>query len=206
MSSIAAGWVRINRSLLPLMSRWKSLNRSPRNAASSSCRPWIIVPIAPSSTRMRFLAAASSAVRFGEIGTDIRRPSSSSFLGAVRPDAEQVADREHEIGAVHGVEMEGVDAMLGELLHLAGGHRRRHKFACVGIVVESVEFLREPVRHRGAGAGHEVARLPEIMHRHDAGYDRNADAARADAVEVAEVEVVVEEDLGDGACRDSVHL
>ena len=40
---------------------------APRNAASSYCRPWIMVPMAPSSTRMRSRAAASRAVRFGEI-------------------------------------------------------------------------------------------------------------------------------------------
>ena len=74
------------------------------------------------------------------------------------------------------------------------------------IVVEAVEFFREPVRHRGAGAGHEVAGLLEIVHRHDAGHDRNIDAAGADAVEIAEVEVVIEEDLGDGAGGAGIDL
>src|SRR6202012_1858091 len=117
MSSIACFWVRINRSLLPRRSRWKSLKRSPRNAASSNCRPWIIVPMAPSSTRMRSRAAASRAIRLVETGTVI---GSRGFLGTLRTDAEQMADGEHEVRAVHGVEMEGIDAVLGELLHLAG--------------------------------------------------------------------------------------
>src|SRR5580765_7159158 len=117
MSSIAFGWVRINRSLLPRTSRWKSANRSPRNAASSYCRPWIMVPMAPSSTRMRSPAAASKAVRFGETGAVI---GSGSFLCAMGADAQQMADREHEVRAVHGVEVKGVDAVLGELLHLSG--------------------------------------------------------------------------------------
>src|SRR5690242_14794277 len=201
MSSIAFGCVRINRSLLPLTSRWKSLKRSLRKAASSNCRPWIIVPIAPSSTRMRSRAAARSAVRLGETFTDIRRFLSSSFLRAARANAEQMADREHEIGAVHGVEMEGVDAVLGELLHLAGRNGGGDQFPCLGVVIEPVEFLRQPVRHGGAGAGDEITRLLEIMHRHDAGHDRDIDSARADAVEVTEIEVVVEEDLGDGPRR-----
>src|ERR1700709_177504 len=141
MSSIACGCVRINRSLLPRRSRWKSLKRSPRNAASSYSSAWIMVPMAPSSTRIRSRASASSSVRFGETGTVI---GSSGFLRAARANAEQMADREYEIGAVHGVEMEGVDAVLGEFLHLAGGNRRGDQLAGVRIVVEPVELLREP--------------------------------------------------------------
>src|SRR5579859_1120336 len=206
MSSIALGWVRIRRSLLPRTSRWKSLKRSPRKAASSSARAWIMVPMAPSSTRMRSRAAAISAVRLGETDTDIRRPSLSSFLGAVRTDAEQVADREHEIGAVHGVEMEGVDAMLGELLHLAGRDGGGDQLPCLAVVVEAFEFFRKPARHGSTGAGDEIAGLLEIVHRHDAGHDRNGDAAPAHAVEVAEVKVVIEEDLRDRARRAGVDL
>src|SRR6266702_6473937 len=203
MSSIAFGWVRIRRSLLPLTSRWKSAKRAPRKAASSNCRAWIMVPMAPSSTRMRSRAAASRAVRLGEAETVI---GSGSFLCAVRTYAQHMADREHEVRAVHGVEMEGIDAMLGELLHLAGGDGGGHQLAGLGIVVEAVEFVGEPRRHGGAGAGHEVARLLEIVHRHDAGHDRNIEAAGAHAIEVAEVEVVIEEDLGDGAGRTGIDL
>src|SRR5882757_4489386 len=167
MCSIALGCVRINRSLLPLRSRWKSLNRSPRNAASSYSRPWIMVPMAPSSTRMRSRAAASRAVRFSETGTVI---GSGGFLRAIGANAQQMADGEHEVRAVHGVKMKGIDAVLGELLHLAGGHGGGHQLAGLGVVIEAFEFLREPVRHRGAGAGHEASRLLEIMHRHNAGH------------------------------------
>src|ERR1700736_6877246 len=161
MSSIALGWVRIRRSLLPLTSRWKSLKRSPRNAASSYCRPWIMVPMAPSSTRMRSRAAASRAVRFGDTGTFI---GSGSFLCALRADAQQMADREHEVRAVHGVEVKGIDAVLGEFLHLAGGNGGRHQLAGLGIVVEAFELVRQPRRHAGAGAGDEIAGLLEIVH------------------------------------------
>ena len=99
---------------------------------------------------------------------------SAAFCAPFGADAEQVADGEHEIGAVHGVEMEGVDAVLCQFLHLAGGDRRGHELAGLGIVVEALELRSEPVRHGGAGAGHEVAGLLEIVHGHDAGHDRNA--------------------------------
>src|ERR1700754_4662243 len=106
MSSIAFGCVRIRRSLLPRRSRWKSAKRAPRKAASSYCRPWIMVPMAPSSTRMRSRAAASSAERLGNGYSHV----SGGLLCALGTDAEQMADGEHEVGAVHGVEVEGVDA------------------------------------------------------------------------------------------------
>src|SRR5258708_33402024 len=178
MSSIAFGWVRINRSLLPRRSRWKSAKRSPRNAASSYCSPWIMVPMAPSSTRMRSRAAASRAVRLGETGTFI---GSGSFLCAPRADTEQMADGEHQLRAVHGVEVKGIDAVLGELLHLAGGNRGRHQLAGLGVVVEAFEFLRQPVRHAGAGALGEIRSLLEVLHRQNPRHDRNFDAAGADA-------------------------
>src|SRR4051794_30630146 len=203
MSSIAFGWVRIRRSLLPRRSRWKSLNRSPRKPASSYCSAWIMVPMAPSSTRMRSCASASRAVRFGETGVVI---GSGGFLRARGANAEQMADREYQVGAVHGVEVEGVDAVLGELLHLAGGAGSRHQLAGIRIVAEAVELFREPGRHRGAGAGDEVAGLFEIVHRHDAGHDRDGDAARAHPVEIAKIQVVVEEHLGDGAVGAGIDL
>src|SRR6185369_1954001 len=121
MSSIACGCVRISRSLLPRTSRWKSAKRVPRNAASSYCRPWIMVPMAPSSTKIRSRAAASRAVRFGEVEALI---GSGGFLCAIGANAQQMADRKHEVCAVHGVEVKGIDAVLGELLHLAGRDSR----------------------------------------------------------------------------------
>src|SRR6266404_4835413 len=103
-----------------------------------------MVPMAPSSTRMRSRAAASRAVRLGETGTFM---GSGGFLCATGSNPEQMADGEHEVRAVHGVEVKGVDAVLGEFLHLAGGDGCRHQLAGLGVVVEPFEFLREPVRH-----------------------------------------------------------
>src|SRR5271154_7189111 len=110
-----------------------------------------MVPMAPSSTRMRSRAAASRVVRMGETGTVME---SSGFLCALRANAEQMADGEHEVRAVHGVEVKGADAVLGELLPLAGRDGRRHQLAGLGVVVEAIDFIRQPRRHRGAGASH----------------------------------------------------
>src|ERR1700716_1118148 len=201
MSSIACGWVRIRRSLLPRKSRWKSLKRSPRNAASSYSSAWIMVPMAPSSTRMRSRAAASRAVRFGEAGEAI---GSVRLLYALGANAEQMADREHEVRAVHRIEMKGIDAVFGELLHLSRRDRCGHQLSGLGVIVEAVELLGEPIRNGGAGAGDKIARLLEIVHRHNAGHDRNRDAAGTNPVEIAKVELVIEEHLCDGAARAGI--
>src|SRR5436190_5181693 len=100
-----------------------------------------MVPMAPSSTRMRWRASALRAIRCGE---GVIGMGSGCFPRAVRPDAEQVADGEDEVGAVHGVEMEGVDAVLGELLHLAGDHGGGDQFPGLGVVIEALEFFRQP--------------------------------------------------------------
>src|SRR5687767_2036780 len=149
MSSIACACVRIRRSLLPRRSRWWSLNRSPRNAASSSCRSWIIVPIAPSSTRMRSRASARRVASVGDIFAVTGSSSySSSFsrclLRAGGAEAEQMRDGEDEVGTVHGVEVKVVDAVLVQLLHLTGRDGRRDQLARLGIVVEALELFRKP--------------------------------------------------------------
>src|SRR4051794_33899980 len=109
-----------------------------------------MVPMAPSSTRMRSRAAAIRAVRLSETGGII---GSGGFLCALGADTEQMADREHEVRAVHGVEVEGVDAVFCEFLHLAGHNGGGYQLPGVGVVVEALELIGEPVRHRSAGAG-----------------------------------------------------
>src|SRR5205814_6006825 len=51
-----------------------------------------------------------------------------------------------------------------------------------------------------------ISRLLEILHRQNPGHDRNVNAAGADAIEVAEVEIVIEEELRDGAGSTGVDL
>src|SRR3981189_164046 len=105
-----------------------------------------MVPMAPSSTRMRSRARASRAVRLEETGTLI---GSGSFLCAIGPDAQQMADGEHEIGAVHGVEMKGVDAVFCQFLHLARRDGSRHQLAGLGVVIQAFKLGSKPVRYGG---------------------------------------------------------
>ena len=113
----------------------------------------------------------------------------------------RMADRVDQVGAVHGVEVELGDAAVDQVDHLLGGDRGGDQLARGRIVIEPVEALGEPGRHRGAGARGEIGRRLEILHRQDARHDRDIDAARAHAVEIAEVEIVLEEELRDGAAR-----
>src|SRR5262249_41192114 len=111
------------------------------------------------------------------------------------PQAEQVTHRVDQVGAVHGVEVEIGDAAVDEIEHLLGSDRGGDELAGGGILVEAFETLGQPVRHRGAAARGERLGLLEVLHRQDARHDRNVNATCAHAIEVADVEVVLEEEL-----------
>ncbi len=115
-----------------------------------------------------------------------------------------MADGVDEIGAVHRVEMEIGDAAVDQIDHLLGGDRGGDQLARGGVVIEAVEALGEPGRHAGAGARGEIRRRLEILHRQNARHDRDIDAARTHAIEIAEIKVVLEEELRDGAARPGV--
>src|SRR5262249_793394 len=112
------------------------------------------------------------------------------------PQAAQVTHRGDQVAAVHGVGAEIGNARSGGTRHWAGGGGGR---GGGGILGGALEPLREPVGHGGAAARGKRLGLLEVLHRQDAGHDRHVDAACAHAVEVAEVEVVLEEELGDRA-------
>src|SRR6266478_4297562 len=67
MSRTFSGWLRMSRSLLPRTSRFQASKRAPRKPCSSRPRAWIMVPMAPSSTRMRSLASWHSLCSLADI-------------------------------------------------------------------------------------------------------------------------------------------
>src|SRR5205823_13755543 len=125
---------------------------------------WIMVPMAPSSTRMRSAASWRSICSRGETGTDIADMTANSGAlalglcrsghcllaagGRFRPQSQQMADRVDEVGAVHGVKVEIGDAAIDEIEHLLGGDCRGDELAGRGVLVEAVPALRQPIRHR----------------------------------------------------------
>src|SRR5262245_41477350 len=156
--------------------------------------------MAPSSTRMRWRSKSRNADRVPWDALTISDSGSADRLHHW-PQAQQVADREHEIGAIHRVEMECGDPAVDEVEHLLGRDRRGNQFACRRIIIEALETLRDPRRNRSPAALGKAGRRLEVLHRQDARHDRDVDAARPYAVEIAEIEVVLEEELGDGAGR-----
>src|SRR5579883_3458177 len=212
MARTASGCVRLSRSLLPRTSRFQASKRAPRKASSSSRSDWIIVPMAPSSTRMRSAAARRSAASAFDIGAGLgiglgaglfiaSRVFFDCLVGGrgraamIRAQPQQMADRVDQIGAVHGVKMEIGYAVIDEIDHLFGGNGCGNELAGGRIIVQSVETVGEPRRHGSAGARGEISCLLEILHRQDSGHDRNGDAGRPHAVEITEVEAILEEEL-----------
>src|SRR5579864_3934238 len=162
MARTASGRLKLSRSLLPRTSRFQASKRAPRKPSSSRLSAWIMVPMAPSSTRMRSAASRRSVVSVADfLDTDatmdlrallFRSNASAAAARGARPQPEQVADRVNEVGAVHGVEVKVGDAMIDQVEHLLGGNRGGDQLAGCGIVIETVEAVGEPGRHRGAAA------------------------------------------------------
>ena len=110
-----------------------------------------------------------------------------------------MANRKDKVGAVHGVEVQFRHATVDEIDHLLGADSGGDEPARRRIVVEAFEALGQPARHACARALGEGGGLAEILHRHDAGHDRDVDARRGADVEETQIERVVEEELGDCA-------
>ena len=140
-----------SRSLLPRRSLRQSAKRAPRNSASLELvtldhRAHGAVedhqPLPQQrAERLRPLAMLERLA--------IRPPCAST---APRPQPERMADRVGEFGAIQGVEMELLDAVLPQALHLLDRHVRGDHAARVRIVVEAVEARAQPVRNGRAAA------------------------------------------------------
>src|SRR5580692_3125066 len=92
-----------------------------------------MVPMAPSSTRMRSAASRRSVVSVADFfdadatmelrALLFRNNAGAGAVCNARPQPEQMADCVDEIGAVHGVEVKVGDAMIDQIEHLLGGYR-----------------------------------------------------------------------------------
>ena len=117
-----------------------------------------MVPMAPSSTRMRSCSGAQERGADAGVATRSRdfTPTLKRRLFIAGRKAEQMADRVDEIGAVHGVEVEVADAAVDEIEHLLGGNGGCDQLAGRRVIVEAVEALGEPGRYGGAAARGEI--------------------------------------------------
>ena len=164
----------------PRGSRRRSARRDspPRRArAPGSWCPWR--RRAPGCARPRGGAASARSARHSRLPfiTPTRLTFSATAccmrrMSVLGPQPEQMAHGVDQVGAVHGVEVEIGDAAVDQIEHLLGGDRGGDQLAGGGIVVETVEALGQPIRHRGAAARGEDSGLLEVLHRQDAGHDR----------------------------------
>src|SRR6185436_690816 len=167
MSSMIFGCVSTSRSLQPLRSLGQSVKRLPRKAASSSLCCWIMVPIAPSRMTMRW--PNNSRRRCARSGVFKTAASGTGHLAfQVRSHAQGVADREGEFRAVQRIEMKLIDAMPLQHVRLLDGHGGRDHFARLGVVLEAVEAMLQPVRDGRTAALRETRDLREARDRQDA--------------------------------------
>ena len=120
--------------------------------------------------------------------------------------AERVADGVGQFGTVQRVEVELIDAMPLQHVHLLDRHRRGDELARLGIVFETVETVLQPVRDRRAATFGETRDLRESRDRQDTRHDRHDDSlGRAGIAETQEQFGVVEE-LRDRARRARIDL
>src|SRR5215471_10103843 len=111
-----------------------------------------MVPMAPSSTRIRSAAKRRSAFSALDIAAGLRTATARYQFplpngereDRLGPHPEQVANRIDQVGAVHGVKMKIGDAVVDEIENLLGSDRGGNQFAGRWIVFDTVETLGEP--------------------------------------------------------------
>ena len=67
----------------------------------------------------------------------------SGGLRLIEPEPEDPADRVDEIGAVEGIEVEGIDAFAAQRIDLFGSHHRGDEIAGLGVFIEALETCRQ---------------------------------------------------------------
>ena len=175
VGEVVERWMRhrdhVHRAAKPLSAALRGRGRGPRRRRGRV--RWAPGSIEPARPALTLPSPAASGGR-GRITRkrlahhDHRR---GGFGGA---HAEQVADRDDQVGAVQRVEMEFVDAVGVQPAALLGGERGGDEPARVGIVVEPVEMRRpsRPGSRRRRPRCHSL-QLGEIGDRQDAGHDRH---------------------------------
>ena len=117
-----------------------------------------------------------------------------------------MANRVDQFGPVQSIEVKLIDAVLTQLLHLLDGHIRGDHAARIRIILQSVEAAAQPIRHAGAAARGEAQQLRKARDGQDAGDDVDLDASRRAAIAIAQEQIRLEEELGDGAAGTGVDL
>src|SRR5687768_18075393 len=102
--------------------------------------------------------------------------------------------------------MEMLDAVTLQMLHLLDRDGRGNQSARIGIIVEPVETMREPVRDARAATLRHPQHLRETRDRQDAGHDRRLNASGRTLISKTQEYVRIEKELRDRARRTGVEL
>src|SRR3954447_11661457 len=130
---------------------------------------------------------------------------SSSYSGSRRDgrlrgaNAEQMANRDNQVGAVERVEMEFMDAIGMQPPALLSGERGRDETARLRVIVESLEMRPHPGRDRGSTSHSHTFQLRKIRDRKNPRHNRHPDPGGAGAVAEAQEHVNIEKELGNRA-------
>jgi hypothetical protein len=133
------------------------------------------------------------------------RNASARFVAAWT-QTQGVTNGVRELGSIQGIEMELVNAVLAQSLHLFDGHVRSNHAAGFRIVIQSVESFPQPARHGCTAALGKTQQLRKARDRQDPGNEIRVNARGHASIAIAQEDVRVEEELGDGAAGTRVHF
>src|SRR5688572_11957050 len=100
--------------------------------------------------------------------------------------------------------MKVFDAVALQLLHLLDSDRRSNESSRVGIFIETVEAMGEPIRDASAATLRHAEHLRESSDRQDAGNDRRLNAGSCTLIAKPQKHVGIEEELRDRARRSGI--
>src|SRR5262249_15924864 len=115
-----------------------------------------------------------------------------------------MANGVNKMRAVHRVKMKFLDPMINEIEHLFRGNGGSDKFSSLGLVIEPPKPVGQPLRHTCPRLLREFRSLLKTLHRNNSGCYRNIDSFIPYLVEKAQIECIVEEELGDRAAGSRI--
>ena len=128
------------------------------------------------------------------------------MVTALRPQAQDVANRISQLGSVQGKKVKIHHARGLQLSALFGGGRNGHHAPGFLIVFQSLEQMRHPGRHGGAAGLGELRGLNKVTDRQDARHDRYPDAGGARTLQKAQIDIGVKEELRNGTGGAGIDL
>ena len=107
---------------------------------------------------------------------------------------------------IEGVEVEIRHAFLNQTMAEIGSSAGGNQLARFRVIVQALEPLEQPIRHRSPAALAEIHHPAEMANRHDTRHQRCINARRRDLVPKTQEQIDIEEILGDRAVGTIIDL